>query len=66
MVKYVECSALTQKGVTDVCDKAILAALELPVLKKTRGVCCYEHPQSPFRTAGVSIVLKAMLNQTKD
>uniref|UniRef100_A0A2K6RWV9 Cell division control protein 42 homolog n=1 Tax=Rhinopithecus roxellana TaxID=61622 RepID=A0A2K6RWV9_RHIRO len=34
-VRYVECSALTQKGLKNVFDKAILAALEPPELKKS-------------------------------
>ena len=42
-VKYVECSALTQKGPKNVPDEAILAALEPPEPKKTAGMCCYEH-----------------------
>uniref|UniRef100_A0A2K5I950 Cell division control protein 42 homolog n=1 Tax=Colobus angolensis palliatus TaxID=336983 RepID=A0A2K5I950_COLAP len=36
-VRYVECSALTQKGLKNVLDKAILAALEPPEPKKNHG-----------------------------
>lgn len=38
-VKFVECSALTQKGLKNVFDEAILAALEPPEPQKKRRCC---------------------------
>jgi cell division control protein 42 len=39
-VKYVECSALTQEGLKNVFDEAILAALEPPPMRKDKIKCC--------------------------
>lgn len=39
-VKYAECSALTQKGLKDIFDEAILAALEPPVKERNKKGKC--------------------------
>lgn len=38
-IKYVECSALTQKCVKNVFDEAVVAAVEFPVAKKKKRNC---------------------------
>uniref|UniRef100_A0AAY5KYB5 Cell division cycle 42 n=1 Tax=Esox lucius TaxID=8010 RepID=A0AAY5KYB5_ESOLU len=40
-VKYVECSALTQRGLKNVFDEAILAALEPPETQRKRKCCIF-------------------------
>uniref|UniRef100_A0A665WP41 Cell division control protein 42 homolog n=1 Tax=Echeneis naucrates TaxID=173247 RepID=A0A665WP41_ECHNA len=40
-VKYVECSALTQRGLKNVFDEAILAALEPPEMQRKRKCCIF-------------------------
>ncbi|XP_010189524.1 PREDICTED: cell division control protein 42 homolog isoform X1 [Mesitornis unicolor] len=40
-VKYVECSALTQRGLKNVFDEAILAALEPPETQPKRKCCIF-------------------------
>uniref|UniRef100_A0AAQ4Q5V7 Cell division cycle 42 n=1 Tax=Gasterosteus aculeatus aculeatus TaxID=481459 RepID=A0AAQ4Q5V7_GASAC len=40
-VKYVECSALTQRGLKNVFDEAILAALEPPETQTKRKCCLF-------------------------
>ena len=47
-VKYVECSALTQQGLKNVFDEAILAALEPPEPKKTRRCVILWTSPGPF------------------
>ena len=65
-VKYVEWPALTWKGLKNVFDEAILAALEPPEPKKSRRcVLLWTHLQSPFCTAGVVIILKAMFKSNR-
>ncbi|KAF3828402.1 hypothetical protein GH733_004856 [Mirounga leonina] len=61
-VEYVDCSALTRKGLKNVFDGAVLAALEPPEPWKSRRYlrAAVNVSQSPFCTAGVSIVLKAI------
>uniref|UniRef100_A0A8C6WN39 Cell division cycle 42 n=1 Tax=Neogobius melanostomus TaxID=47308 RepID=A0A8C6WN39_9GOBI len=40
-VKYVECSALTQRGLKNVFDEAILAALEPPETQRQKKCCIF-------------------------
>lgn len=38
--KYMECSAMTQAGLKDVFDEAIIAAIEKPQVEEVKPACC--------------------------
>lgn len=49
-IKYVECSVLTQKGFKNAFDKAILATLEPPEMKRHRWTSL-QHPSAQLVSA---------------